>query len=195
MSKITIIKTAQFAVLLILAVGTMFVVGLLVKERPVHALPEYATRTGEACSACHVNPGGGGPRTMAGLLWSAQGNPDEMPSINIPIAPDVSDGQELYDIACASCHGLAGEGLFGPAVVGSGLQARKIESSIIRGRERSGMPAYEGQLTEEQLAALVNYTAGLSSGQIEPPPNSYPLPDGQLSCESNPSDPTRCGGN
>ena len=189
MSKITIIKTAQFAVLLILAVGTMFVVGLLVKERPVHALPEYATRTGEACSACHVNPGGGGPRTMAGLLWS------EMPSINIPIAPDVSDGQELYDIACASCHGLAGEGLFGPAVVGSGLQARKIESSIIRGRERSGMPAYEGQLTEEQLAALVDYTAGLSSGQIEPPPNSYPLPDGQLSCESNPSDPTRCGGN
>ena len=125
MTKVKITKTAQFIVILILALGTMFVVGLLVKERPVHALPEYATRTGEPCGACHVNPGGGGPRTMSGLLWSANGNPDEMPAINIPIAPDVSDGQELYDIACASCHGLAGEGLFGPAVVGSGLQARR----------------------------------------------------------------------
>jgi mono/diheme cytochrome c family protein len=195
MSKARITRTAQFIVLLILALATTFVVGLLVKERPVHALPEYATRTGEPCGACHVNPGGGGPRTMSGLLWSANGNPDEMPAINIPIAPDVSDGQELYDIACASCHGLAGEGLFGPAVVGSGLQARKIESSIVRGRERSGMPAYDGQLTDEQLAALVDYTAGLSSGQIEPPPNSFPLAEGQINCEPNPGGSTRCGGN
>ncbi len=195
MSKIKLGNTAQFVALLLLAIGTILVVGLMVKEQPVHALPEYAARTGEACGACHVNPGGGGPRTMTGLLWAANGRPDEMPDLTVPIAPGETDGQELYDIACASCHGLAGEGLFGPAITGSNLKERKISSTILRGRERSGMPAYEGQLTDEQLEALVTYTAGLASGEIEPPPNTYPLPAGKLGCEPNPDGPSRCGGN
>ena len=194
MSKLKTGNTAPFIALLLLALGTIFVTGLIVKEQPVHALPEYAARTGEACGACHVNPGGGGPRTMAGLLWSANGRPDEMPDLTVPIAPGETDGQELYDIACASCHGLAGAGLFGPAITGSNLKERKISSTILRGRERSGMPAYEGQLTDEQLAALVEYAAGLASGQIEPPPTSYELPAGKMTCDPVPG-AEKCGGN
>lgn len=195
MKRANLTRGMQVGALIFLAVGTILVIGLMTGEQPAHALPEYASRTGEACGACHVNPGGGGPRTMAGLLWSAQGRPDMMPPLTIPIAPGVTDGQELYDFTCAGCHGLSGEGLFGPAIVGSGLRDRKIETSILRGRERSGMPPYEGQLTDEQLAALVEYTAGLASGQIEPPPASHPLPAGELICEPDPGGAERCGGN
>lgn len=194
MKKVNRLKPLHWIGLVFLAAAAILVSGLLTYERPVHALPEYASRTNEACGACHVNPGGGGPRTMAGLLWSAQGNPDEMPALNIPIAPGVTGGQELYDIACAGCHGLSGEGLFGTPIVGSGLRDRKIETAILRGRERSGMPAYEGRLTDEQLAALVEFTAGLASGQIEPPPTSYELPAGQMTCDPVPG-AEKCGGN
>ena len=176
----------QIAGLVCLALATTLVIGLATKERPVHALPEFSERTGEACGACHVNPGGGGPRTMRGLLWAAQGRPDEVPTLgNILLAPGVSDGGELYDIGCANCHGFAGEGLFGTAITGTGLSESKIRSSIERGRERSGMPAYEGQFTDEQMDVLVDFVAGIASGRIEPPPVSYPLPEGELSCGPN----------
>ncbi len=159
-----------------LAVFVFLVSGILWGEQPAHALPEYASRTGEPCATCHVNPGGGGPRTLRGLLWAAQGRPDEVPVLeNFLIAPGVEDGQELYEIACAGCHGAAGEGLFGIALVDSGLRENKIRSTIERGRERSGMPSFAGQFTETQLEALVAYVYGLGSGKIEPPPASYPL--------------------
>ncbi len=163
--------------------------------RQAHALPEYTDRTGEPCATCHVSPGGGGPRTLRGLLWAARGRPDQVPTLpNVLIAPGVSNGVELYDIACAACHGQKGEGIFGTALVDTALRESKIRSSTLRGRERSGMPAFEGQFTDEQLDILVTYVADLASGKIDPPPDSYPLSPGQLICTSNPVS-TACGGN
>lgn len=174
---------------------TLLAVGLIFGEKPAHALPEFADRTGEPCAVCHVNPGGGGPRTLRGMLWSAQGNPDEVPILeNVLIAPGVSEGLELYDLACAGCHGASGEGLFGPTITGTGLTDIKIESAILRGRQRSGMPGFEGQFTDEQLAALVEYVAGIASGRIDPAPNSYPLPPADFTCEDNETGEA-CGGN
>src|SRR5512138_2407057 len=46
-----------------------------------HALPEYATRTGEPCATCHVNPAGGGARTARSALWIAAGRPDKVPEL------------------------------------------------------------------------------------------------------------------
>ncbi|MFQ5398835.1 MAG: c-type cytochrome [Anaerolineae bacterium] len=167
----------------------------MANNRTVHALPEYSVRTGEACGACHVNPGGGGPRTLRGLLWAARGRPDQVPQLsNVLAAPGVSDGAELYDIACAGCHGFQGEGLFGTAITGTGLRESKIRSAILRGRERSGMPPFEGQFTGEQLEALVAFTAGIASGQIEPLPMSYPLPPAEFGCDPTPAT-AKCGGN
>jgi len=193
--KLRLTRFLQILVIAIIGLGVFLAIGIVDGGQPVHALPEYTSRTGEACSTCHVNPGGGGPRTLRGLLWAAQGRPDEVTGLaNILIAPGVSDGTELYDIACAACHGSAGEGLFGTALVGSGLQANKISSSILRGRERSGMPAYEGQFTDEQLETLVGYVVNLSSGEIEPPPLSYPLEPALFNCAEN-ADGAPCGGN
>ena len=164
-------------------------------EPEAHSFPEYATRINEACSACHVNPGGGGPRTLTGLLWTAQGRPDEVPLLdNILIAPGVEDGIELFDIACQSCHGASGEGSFGLALTSSGIPESKIRSSIIRGRDRSGMPAFEGRFTDTQLDFLVEYVTGISSGEIDPAPVKYPLEQGHLSC-TNQLFGELCGGN
>src|SRR5574341_2466292 len=84
---------------------------VLVAPRSVRALPEYASRTSQPCATCHVSPGCGGPRTMRGLLWIADGRPDEVRAFaNVLLAPGVNDPQVLYDAACAACHGSRGEG-------------------------------------------------------------------------------------
>lgn len=194
MKSITV-KLIQLVILASIVVVTILVTGLISGEPVAHSFPEYAVRTNEACSACHVNPGGGGPRTLTGLLWTAQGRPDLVPQLeNVLIAPGVDDGVELYDLACQSCHGASGEGLFGLPLANSGLPENKIRSAILRGRDRSGMPSYESKFTDKQLDMLVDYVTGISSGQIDPAPSSYPLDPAQISCTGTfLRDP--CGGN
>lgn len=185
----------QWIVIALIGVIAIFVSGLILGEQPVHALPEYTKRTGEPCSVCHVNPGGGGPRTLRGMLWAAQGRPDKIPQMgDLLIAPSVEDGVELYDIACAACHGLEGEGAFGVAHTLTILTEDKIRSSILDGRERSGMPSFAGQFTEDQLDTLVEYVTGIASGAIKPAPATYPLQAGQLEC-TDAGNAKKCGGN
>lgn len=193
--KPALIRVLQYFFIITLALGVFLAVTLWTAAQPAHVLPEYASRTGEPCATCHVSPGGGGPRTLRGLLWAARGKPDQVPTLpGVLIAPGVSDGAELYDIACAACHGAKGEGMFGTELTGTALREGKIRTAILRGRTRSGMPAFEGQFTDAQLDALVTFVAGLASGEIEPPPDSYPLPPAQFKCA--PVSPSaRCGGN
>lgn len=161
----------------------------------VQALPEYSHRTGEACAVCHVNPGGGGPRTLRGALWAARGRADEVPALpGVLLAPGVTDGAELYEIACSTCHGLYGEGLFGRVIANTGVKESKIRTNILRGRLNSGMPSFEGMFTEAQLQALIDYTVALATGKAEIPPAQYPLESPAFECSAH-SSPETCGGN
>jgi mono/diheme cytochrome c family protein len=166
---------------------------------PAHALPEYAKRTGEPCATCHVNPGGGGPRTLRGALWASKGKPDEVPALpGVLLAPGVTDGAELFEIACSTCHGLKGEGLFGKELANSGLKDNKIRSNILKGRLQSGMPSFDGKFTDAQLQALVDYVVALADGTAEIPPAEYPLEPPAFNCAAqSPSSvsTTTCGGN
>ena len=152
--------------------------------RTAHALPEYTDRTGEPCGTCHVNPGGGGPRTLNGLLWAANGRPDQVPSLPGILAapPEITDGLELYDIACARCHGLRGEGLFAINIAGKGISEAAIRSFVLKGIPELDMPAFEGKFTDTQLENLVEFSAQLSSGEIVLP-DSYEIEPGQFTCE------------
>ncbi len=159
------------------------------------ALPEYAHRTGEACAVCHVNPGGGGPRTLRGALWAARGKPDKVPPLpGILLAPGVDNGAELFEIACSSCHGLRGEGLFGRELANTGLKENKIRANILKGRLQSGMPSFDGMFTDAQLQALVDYVVSLADGTAEIPPAEYPLEPPAFICSPLSSTET-CGGN
>ncbi len=163
---------------------------------PAHALPEYANRTGESCATCHVNPGGGGPRTMRGLIWAARGKPDSVPDLpGVLLAPGVTDGAELYQVACASCHGVNGEGMFGKELVNSGLPENKIRSNILRGLKNSGMPSFAGKLTPSQLDALVAFVTSLAKGEVTPQPLTFPLLDSPQLEGAPQSTPAAPGGN
>ena len=189
-----LLAIAGIAVFIFLAIASW--------SRPVHALPEYAKRTGESCATCHVNPGGGGPRTLRGALWAARGKPDQVPNLpGVLLAPGVTDGAELFEIACSTCHGLNGEGLFGKEIANSGLKDNKIRANILSGRLQSGMPSFEGMFTAAQLQALVDYAVSLANGTAEIPPLEYPLESPAFNCSAqSPSSAstgstTTCGGN
>ncbi len=183
-----------------LVVSVLAVLGILSfilfwSATPGHALPEYANRTGEPCATCHVSPGGGGPRTLRGLIWASKGKPDKVPELaGVLAAPGATDGYDIYEIACSTCHGKHGEGLFGRELVNGGLSAGKIRAQILSGKVRSGMPAFDGKFTPAQLDALTTFVADMSSGAATPVPDSFPLDTGHLTCVPS-VDNTTCGGN
>ncbi len=182
-----LLAIAGIAVFILLAISS--------SSNSVRALPEYSHRTTEACAVCHVNPGGGGPRTLRGALWAARGKADEVPVLpGLLIAPGVDDGAELYEIACAACHGMYGEGLFGRVIANTGVKPQKIRTNILRGRLNSGMPSFEGMFTEAQLQALIDYTYELATGKAEIPPATYPLESPAFECSAQ-SASIFCGGN
>ena len=187
--KIPIFGAALVGVVVLVMAGVLF------NEHRVYALPEYANRTGESCATCHVNPGGGGPRTMRGLLWAAKGKPDAVPELpGVLLAPGETDGAELYQIACSSCHGVYGEGMFGVAIMGSGLPDNKIRSTILRGKLKSGMPSFDGKFTSAQLNALVDFATSLANGEVTPQPAEFPLGSVQMQGQQQ-STPAPTGGN
>ncbi|MBK8784727.1 MAG: cytochrome c [Anaerolineales bacterium] len=182
-----LLAIAGIAIFILLAISST--------SNSVHALPEYSHRTGEACAVCHVNPGGGGPRTLRGALWAARGRADEVPALpGVLIAPGVNDGAELFEIACSTCHGMFGEGLFGRVIVNTGVKPQKIRTNILRGRLQSGMPSFEGMFTDAQLQALIDYTSALATGKAEIPPLQYQLESPEFKCAPQ-SASVFCGGN
>jgi mono/diheme cytochrome c family protein len=99
------------------------------------------------------------------------------------LAPGVTDGQELYEIGCAGCHGFKGEGLFAIGITGTGISKPAIRSYILDGIPLLGMPSFKGQFDSQQLDSLVDYLAALSAREIEPPPDRYPLPPPGIKCD------------
>lgn len=179
-------------------------VGLLVfAARPsAHALPEYAARTGQPCATCHVNPAGGGPRTLRGLLWVAQGKPDKVPPLpGGQEKPSTTlNGQALFEkFACAGCHGPNGEGGVGPALNQAELPAEEITQVVRNGR--GAMMAFKSDvMSDAELEAVIQFVQALGRGEVEAGPvlEKRPLPPAQLTCGASPSTAGRrtdCGGN
>ncbi len=166
----------KLAPILACAVIAVLSIVFLVGIHPANALPEYAALTGESCSVCHVNPGGGGPRTLRGLLWAARGKPAQLPPLPpVLMAPNVQDAYELYGIACSGCHGPKGEGSSAMGLVGTGISATAARSYLLDGIPKLGMPAFKGQLTDSQVDSLINFVTGLGSGKTPPLLDSHPL--------------------
>ena len=158
----TTIRLFQTLAIVMLALLAYLIVRGALGEQPVHALPEYSPRTGETCAACHVSAGGGGPRTLPGMLWAARGRPDEMPLLpGLLIAPGVTDGLELYDVGCAGCHGYSRDGLFAIGLANGEIPRAALRNFTRNGIPELGMPAFEGQFTDAQLESLLDFLIAL----------------------------------
>lgn len=184
-----------------LALG-LFIGGLVFwAAQPARALPEYAARTSEACSSCHINPAGGGPRTLRGLLWVARGKPDVVPEVPLQVkaGPPEVVGKQLYKQLCSGCHGSAGEGIWAPSLI-----AEPLKDFRVRDRISSGvglMPGFGKRLSDEQMSAIVTYVMRLNAGQEPPPEKPSLLPPAKFGCAASTNTDdwfsrfNRCGGN
>ena len=74
---------------------------------------------------------------------------------------EAAAGREIFVANCGSCHTLSDAGTtgtVGPSLDGLGLDASTVETQVRNGG--GGMPAFEGQLTDEEIAAVSAYVAG-----------------------------------
>lgn len=67
-------------------------------------------------------------------------------------------GEELWEGSCAKCHGLDGEGGYGPRVQGSTLlQDREAVEKLLRQGGRILMPPVGRDWSDDEIQALVDY--------------------------------------
>jgi mono/diheme cytochrome c family protein len=168
-----------------------------------HALPEYATRTGQPCAACHVNPAGGGPRTLRGLLWLAQGRPDQLPPLpgsEEEVDEAALDGAALFEkFQCSSCHGPTGEGDVGPALNQEELPTAELVEIIRNGK--GIMKGYRPEvMSDEEMDVVIQHMLAIARGEVQSSINLQKqlLPPAQLSCADESAalpGRTDCGGN
>ena len=93
----------------------------------------------------------------------------------------VAEGQALFRVTCASCHGLNGEGqttstIQGPPLAGVGAASVDFQVSTGRmpmARPDAQAPAKKNVYTEEEIAALAAYVASLGPGPAIPTPEEY----------------------
>lgn len=186
-------------------IGLGVLVGMLVFMTwpSAHALPEYATRTGQQCATCHVNPAGGGPRTLRGLLWLAQDRPDQVPPLpgsEVEEGEAALDGAALFEnFECSRCHGPTGEGDIGPALNQAELPTAELAAII-----RNGTGIMKGYrpdvMSDEEIDTLIPYLQAIGRGEIQASVilQKRLLPPAQLTCGAGLSDlpmRTDCGGN
>jgi predicted lipoprotein with Yx(FWY)xxD motif len=72
-------------------------------------------------------------------------------------AEQMAAGADVYANVCAECHGAEGGGGFGPRLVGNDALGDAVD---IAGKLINGfgyMPSFKGQLSDEELAAVLTY--------------------------------------
>ena len=74
-------------------------------------------------------------------------------------------GRATFEGACATCHGLAGEGLIGPALAGNPIVRQEAAVETVVRRGRGAMPAVGEGWSEAQMDSLLGYLERELGGQ------------------------------
>jgi copper transport protein len=108
---------------------------------------------------------------VVGVLLLIQGRIEAPASIDTTIADDatLARGAAIYTAQCLACHGVSGKG-DGPAAVNMPVQPANftdpshlihststMESYVTNGFPNTGMPAFGGTLSEQEIADVVAY--------------------------------------
>ncbi|MDN3616528.1 cytochrome c oxidase subunit II [Vibrio gallaecicus] len=73
-----------------------------------------------------------------------------------------AEGETIYNARCAVCHQVNGDGITGafPAIKGSAIALGDLSThldTIVYGRPGTAMQAFDAQLSEKEIAAVVTY--------------------------------------
>lgn len=113
------------------------------------------------------------------LYWATESGRQEAARERIK-GEAVEKGAELYTSNCAACHGPAGEGSIGPALIDSQLDDNVLKKLIARGVPGTAMPAMSneegGSLTAHQIKDLVTFILNWDNSLLLPEPTPTPTP-------------------
>lgn len=86
-------------------------------------------------------------------LFANEPGDGEAPATNAP-------GASIYTANCAGCHGASGEGGVGPALAGKVVDdfPDAADEIAVVTNGRRGMPSFGDNLTDEEIAQVVEYT-------------------------------------
>ncbi len=87
-----------------------------------------------------------------------EATPTVTPTVTPTAAGEGADGGQVFAATCAGCHGQDGSGGFGPDIRGEDDLAG-IESQVRGGGSR--MPAFDGELSDEEISAVAQFVTGL----------------------------------
>ena len=76
-----------------------------------------------------------------------------------------ASGREVFVADCASCHTLADAGATG--AIGPNLDESSLDEAAVEAQVRSGgggMPAFEGELSDEEIQAVSGYVVAERQG-------------------------------
>ncbi|WP_042369139.1 cytochrome bc1 complex diheme cytochrome c subunit [Streptacidiphilus neutrinimicus] len=111
-----------------------------------------------------------------GGLWAALA-PTSSASADASQSLQVEEGKRLFQVGCASCHGLNGEGTnLGPSLVGVGSAA--VDFQVGTGRmpaQQPGaqVPSKKVIYNQAQIDQMAAYVATLGSGPVIPTQDQY----------------------
>jgi cytochrome c551 len=77
----------------------------------------------------------------------------------------VASGRDVFVAECASCHTFADAGSTG--AIGPNLDESTLDEAAVESQVRSGgggMPAFEGQLSDEEIQAVSGYVVAERQG-------------------------------
>lgn len=124
--------------------------------RPIHGLSVLLVAAALAgCGGDGDDDGGGGAGTTSAAPAQTQTEPART------TAPAAADGAEVYESAgCGNCHTLAAAGSNGN--VGPNLDDAQPDFALVKSQVENGgggMPAFEGDLSPEEIDAVSRYVA------------------------------------
>lgn len=122
----------------------------------------------------------------------AGANVDENSVVVLTDAGAIAAGKGIYDGNCASCHGVAGEGLVGPNLTdaywlhGGGI--KNVFKTIKYGVPAKGMIAWQNQLNPEAIQKVSSYIVTMQGSN----PANAKAPQGEIWNEAaSPQDSTK----
>jgi len=115
----------------------------------------------------------GGPMTLD-ETWDLtywlfeQAGVDRLKLSTNPVHGDISNGEQLYQKNCASCHGVKGEGVNAPALANQSALAHNtdefIRHAIRNGRQDTPMVAFKDKLSSQQINNITAFLRSKASG-------------------------------